>query len=104
VAGAVTGAGVGAAGDAAGEAAKDAATGEDDTSMGSSYSASTGSSLDTSPINSSSTRYDDVSRMPSDEGTVDDTVGGNATNLGERVTGLDLDNDGDTGDRRRDNY
>ncbi len=97
IAGAVTGAGVGAAGDAAGEAAKDAATGEDDAST--SYG-----SASTTPLNSSSTRYDDVSHVPSDEGVVEDTAGdiGSGT---ERLTGLDLDNSGSVGDRdRRDNY
>jgi len=99
IAGAVTGAGVGAAGDAAGEAAKDAATGEDDASASGSYNAST------APLGgTSSTRYDDVSRVPSDEGVIEGTAGdvGSAT---ERATGLDLDNSGGVGDRdRRDNY
>jgi len=97
IAGAVTGAGVGAAGDAAGEAAQDAAVGEDDGSMsGRNASAPLGGT--------SSTRYDDISRIPSDEGAIESGLG----NLGaatERATGLDLDNSGGTGDRdRRDNF
>jgi len=71
IAGAVTGAGVGAAGDAAGEAASDAATGEDDATY---RSGSTG------------------------EGAIEGGLSrtGNAV---ERGTGLDLDRDGDTGQR-----
>jgi len=98
IAGAVTGAGVGAAGDAAGEAAQDAAVGEDDASISGSRTAS-------APLGgTSSTRYDDISRLPSDEGVIESGLG-NAGAATERATGLDLDNSGGTGDRdRRDNF